>query len=821
MKHWMRTSLLTLSAAALMMNSLSDAFAAGSRLRGPSPGDIFKEYQRANMSYAEWRVTDPNTTRPQAQAYLPNAVLDIPVLDLSHAVRAEAVLDFWGGHCGTTGKAIRFNGNTWISIPELGTPPPQPECYLSYSNITVDIPLTDLYEGTNYFEGTNGGQTCYSFNWGQTGQFGIVVRVYYDSTKAHPTGTITSVADGGILNENPQITSSATSTAGISKVSFVGYYEGFDTDGDGIYLDWQYNFHRDQTETVMNMKGNIGNATSSPYTVTWNTSLVPDQPAGQVKLAAIIRDNNGVFYMTKAVSNLSLVRSGKSVQMYKPYNVPEHYEIRAPSPEMSSNFAIPNGTNLSDATSATLIVSTFNGIDAYALPEETHWTKVNNWETPLYGDDHYCVMDYITVPPTELVAGENTFRLHCESSSTGVDVNWPGPAMMVTYTGAYGSPKPPSPVLASPANNNATQPLSTTIKWHPALSASKYHVQVAKDTLFSTIILEDSTLTDTTKAITGLSPFTKYFWRVSGKNAGAMGDYSPAWTFTTYVLVPSPIFPANNATGQATNITLKWGKIAGATKYYVQLAIDSTFSGGLLVDDSTLVDSVRAVSGLSYNTQYFWHVSGKTGSSFGPFSGTVNFTTLIPVPGQVTLATPGQDGVLPLDSATFTWRHQAGATKYWFEFGYDSLFQFKTVDSTLADTSKMERSLSNYHTYYWKVRAGNGGGWGAYSLTRRANTLFTGVDERQGPPTEFKLFANYPNPFNPSTHVDFEVPRESHVSVVVYNMLGETIARLVDEVKPAGYYSVTFDAGGLASGVYFYRMTAGNVTMLKKMLLMK
>jgi hypothetical protein len=133
----------------------------------------------------------------------------------------------------------------------------------------------------------------------------------------------------------------------------------------------------------------------------------------------------------------------------------------------------------------------------------------------------------------------------------------------------------------------------------------------------------------------------------------------------------------------------------------------------------------------------------------------------------------------------------------------------------------MVRSLVNYHTYYWKVRAGNGGGWGAYSLTRRTNTVFTGVDERQGPPTEFKLLANYPNPFNPSTHVDFEIPKESHVTVVVYNMLGETIARLVDEVKPAGYYSVTFDAGGLASGVYFYRMTAGNVTMLKKMLLMK
>ncbi len=821
MKQMMRSSIFQLGIALLMVASISTLQAAAGRLRGPQPGDIFKEYQRANMGYGDWRVTDPNTQRTDAKLYLPNAVLDLNISDLQHAIRAEAVIDLWGGHAGTTGKAIRFNDNPWVSVPELQTPPPNPECYLSYANITVDIPLAHLAEGTNWFEGTNAGQTCYSFDWGQWGQFGIVVRVYYDSTKAHPTGSITSVSDGGILTESPQITASAASSAGISKVSFVGYFEGFDTDGDGIYQDWQYNYHRAQTETVENMHDNIGNATSSPYTVTWNTNLVPDQAAGAVKLAAIIRDNNGVFYMTKEAKNLSLVRSGKSVMLYKPYNVPEHYEIRTGITEKSSNFSIPSGANLADATAATMVVSTFNGIDAYALPGETHWTKVNSWTTPTYGRDHFCQMDYLSVPTSALLIGENTFTLHCESSSTGVDVNWPGPHVVVQYTGQYGSPKPPAPALAFPANNNTTQPLSTTIKWHPALSASSYRLQVAQDTLFTTAVLDDSTITDTTKAMTGLSPFTKYFWRVRGKNAGATGDFSAAWNFTTFVLVPTPISPANNATGQPTNVTLRWNKVAGATKYYVQLAVDSTFAGGLLVDDSTLTDSVRAVSSLSYNTQYFWHVSGKTGSSFGPFSGTVNFWTLIPVPGQVTLAFPGTDATVTADSATFTWRTQAGATKYWYELGFDSLFQFKSLDTTLTDTMKTAHALTNNHLFYWKVRAGNGGGWGAYSTTRRFNTVIAGVDDKHSLPTEFRLHDNYPNPFNPSTRVDYELPKESRVSLTVYNMLGETIARLVDDVKPAGYYSVTFDASGLASGVYFYRLNAGDVTLLKKMLLMK
>jgi len=822
MKRRMWNSIFLIGVVVFMVISISTVQAATGRLRGPQPGSIYKEYPRANNGYADWRVTDPNTQRPQAQAYLPNAVLDLNITTLQHATRAEAVIDLWGGHCGTTGKAIRFNGNPWVSISELQTPPPNPECYLNYANITVDVPLAYLVEGTNYFEGTNAGQTCYSFDWGQWGQFGIILRVYYDSTMVHPTGSITGVSDGGILNENPQITASASATAGISKVSFVGYYEGIDSDGDGIYQDWQYNYHRGLLEGVETMKGNIGNVTSSPYQATWNTSQVPDQAAGSVKLAAIIRDNNGVFYMTKEVANLSLVRTGKSIQMYKTYNVPEHFEIRTGDPEKSCNFSIPSGTNLADAISATMVVSTFNGIDAYALPEETHWTKVNSWTTDPYGLDHFCQMDYISVPPSALAVGTNTFTLHCESTSTGVDVNWPGPHLVVTYTGAqYGSPKPPAPALAAPANNNTTQPLSTTIKWHPALSASSYHLQVARDTLFTTIVVDDSTITDTTKAVSGLSPFTKYFWRVSGKNAGAIGDYSGPWNFTTFVLVPTPISPVNNATGQATNITLKWSKVAGATKYYVQLAVDSTFAGGLLVDDTTLTDSVRAVSGLSYNTQYFWHISGKTGPSFGPFSLTANFWTLIPVPGQVTLAFPGADGTVTADSATFTWRKQAGAIKYWYELGFDSLFQFRSLDTTLTDTVKTVRALTNNHMYYWKVRAGNGGGWGAYSTVRRLNTLFTGVDDKHSIPTEFRLHENYPNPFNPSTRIDYELPKESRVSLTVYNTLGEVIARLVDDVRPAGYYTVTFDASGLASGVYFYRLNAGDVTLLKKMLLVK
>jgi len=79
-----------------------------------------------------------------------------------------------------------------------------------------------------------------------------------------------------------------------------------------------------------------------------------------------------------------------------------------------------------------------------------------------------------------------------------------------------------------------------------------------------------------------------------------------------------------------------------------------------------------------------------------------------------------------------------------------------------------------------------------------------------GLPASFSLFPNYPNPFNPTTGIRYQVPGVSDVRLVVYDLLGRDVAVLVDERKAPGSYEVKFDAAGLASGVYFYRMTAGD-----------
>jgi hypothetical protein len=96
------------------------------------------------------------------------------------------------------------------------------------------------------------------------------------------------------------------------------------------------------------------------------------------------------------------------------------------------------------------------------------------------------------------------------------------------------------------------------------------------------------------------------------------------------------------------------------------------------------------------------------------------------------------------------------------------------------------------------------------------------VEDKSNPnPEDYELYQNYPNPFNPTTTIRFTIPHRSNVTLKVYDMLGKEIATLVDEEKNPGSYEVKFDASNLPSGVYFYKIKAGEFTQTKKMILMK
>ena len=88
-------------------------------------------------------------------------------------------------------------------------------------------------------------------------------------------------------------------------------------------------------------------------------------------------------------------------------------------------------------------------------------------------------------------------------------------------------------------------------------------------------------------------------------------------------------------------------------------------------------------------------------------------------------------------------------------------------------------------------------------------------------PKEFALSQNYPNPFNPSTTIKYSLPKDGLVTMKIYDMAGREVAKLVNEVKKAGYYQVQFNASNLASGVYFYRIQSNDFVMTKRMVLIK
>jgi len=96
-----------------------------------------------------------------------------------------------------------------------------------------------------------------------------------------------------------------------------------------------------------------------------------------------------------------------------------------------------------------------------------------------------------------------------------------------------------------------------------------------------------------------------------------------------------------------------------------------------------------------------------------------------------------------------------------------------------------------------------------------------GVNNKYDLPTKFSLSQNYPNPFNPTTTINYSVPKSGHVSLKVYDLLGREATALVNENKSVGNYTVQFNASKLVSGVYFYRMQAGDFVQTKKLLLIK
>ncbi|MEK7249829.1 MAG: T9SS type A sorting domain-containing protein, partial [Bacteroidota bacterium] len=101
------------------------------------------------------------------------------------------------------------------------------------------------------------------------------------------------------------------------------------------------------------------------------------------------------------------------------------------------------------------------------------------------------------------------------------------------------------------------------------------------------------------------------------------------------------------------------------------------------------------------------------------------------------------------------------------------------------------------------------------------DTVLVSVNEKQQLPSRFQLQQNFPNPFNPATTINFDLPEPSYVSLAIYDLLGRKVVELENGIREAGRYKIQFDASKLASGVYLYRIKAGNFVETRKLVLLK
>ena len=138
---------------------------------------------------------------------------------------------------------------------------------------------------------------------------------------------------------------------------------------------------------------------------------------------------------------------------------------------------------------------------------------------------------------------------------------------------------------------------------------------------------------------------------------------------------------------------------------------------------------------------------------------------------------------------------------------------FATSSGYKLGGSLDQTAIGISHSDSYTVYAGY---WGGV-----APSVFVPENTESSLPMTFFLRQNYPNPFNPVTTIKYALPRDCYVSLEVYNSLGQKVATLVDGEQKAGYKSVRWDAGSLSSGIYFYRIQAGDFMQTRKMIMLK
>jgi hypothetical protein len=201
---------------------------------------------------------------------------------------------------------------------------------------------------------------------------------------------------------------------------------------------------------------------------------------------------------------------------------------------------------------------------------------------------------------------------------------------------------------------------------------------------------------------------------------------------------------------------------------------------------------------------------------------------LPPVNAPILVAPPNNSTGQSL-TPLLNWDTVANASTFRAQVSADSLFGSTVFDTTILFTQITVPSgrLANNVRYFWRARGSNAFGDGPWSVVWNFTTALVGLTQTGNEiPKEYKLYSNYPNPFNPTTKIKFDLPpigngRDRSVKLVIYDILGCEVATLVNEQLKPSTYEVEWDAENYSSGIYYYKLTHGDYSLVKRMALLR
>lgn len=390
----------------------------------PLPGDVFREYRWFHHKGDAGQAMRVGGRERTIYPFLKSDVAEWPhKLDIVHAVKAEIIAEKVLCHDGTTGLAIQVNGSRWFAFPEAEAIPKPRANYQHHTYPVLKVPLSVFKSGTgNRFRLRV--DKAHPWGWPQNLLNGLHIRIYYDAkAKPHPTGRITSLKNGDALGETVPLKVDARSPNGkVTRVDYLGLYEDVNLEGDGIYRQWHYLYFHGR------LMHHIGSSEKSPFALDWKTTWLPDQTE-PMQIAARITDSAGMTYQTKAVTQLSLKRKEPTVELCKPYEVPQKWVTRSGEKRMAFDVRGDPGK----AKAVQLVWSSWS--PGYMRGIFINGQKVFDREGPNYRTFFHRVT---LKDASALRTGRNTLATGMTPKINGkmvhgMEVNWPGIMVLIRY----------------------------------------------------------------------------------------------------------------------------------------------------------------------------------------------------------------------------------------------------------------------------------------------------------------------------------------------------------------------------------------------------